>query len=146
MSTRFYPRFVRGNPQLRIFLPDWPLILVKTKGLNKVPDNVVTFKSDVRMTDWDVKNYLEKIYKVPVAGIKSKICCGDIRRSRDPKRPFDVIKDEDYRLTQVTLREGETFKWPDLFPEEVQKEELTEYKKLADELNKTRKQWWQNVD
>lgn len=146
MSTRFYPRFVRGNPQLRIFLPDWPLIMIKPNGLDKIPDNVVTFKTDPRMTDWDIKNYLEKIYKIPVAAIKSRIICGPIRASRDRKRPFDICKEEDYRIAQVTLPIGQTFKWPDLYPEQVHKEELTEYDRLVKEMSKDRKEWFQSID
>ncbi|KAG9510454.1 PRKCA-binding protein, partial [Fragariocoptes setiger] len=122
MSTRFYPRFVKGNPQLRIFLPDWTMTLIKQPNL---PDNVVAFRTDPRMTDWDVKNYLTKIYKINVADIKSKIYAGDI--SRAPDKQY-IIKADDYKIVQVTLPEGKSFKWPDLFPTERFKEELEDYK------------------
>lgn len=133
MSTRFYPRFVKGNPQLRIFLPDWTLIPIKPK--ERQPKNVVLFKTDVRMTDWDIKSYLEKIYKVPVAGIRSDIRHGDLRASSK-----GITKTNDYRLAHVTLTADQTFEWPDLFPREKAKEQTEDYEKTLKELTKERKQ------
>ena len=131
MSTRFYTRFVQGNPQLRIFLPDWKLVMIKNKD---APKNVVTLKTDPRMTDWDIKNYLEKIYKVPVAGLISKIYGGELKQTSK-----GITKLEDYKITRVTLTEGQTFTWPDLFPEGKMKEEMDDYEKTIAELNKERK-------
>lgn len=148
MSTRFYPRFVKGNPQLRIFLPDWPLVMVKPKNRDKAPDNVVVFKTDPRMTDWDIKNYLEKIYKVPVASIRSSICSGRITLTPSRRRTIDqnIVKDNDYRIAHVTLPIGQTFSWPNLFPGEQIQKELSDYQKLVEEANKNRKQWFQGID
>lgn len=131
MSTRFYPRFVKGNPQLRIFLPDWKLIMVKPS--ERQPKNIVTFKTDCRMTDWDIKNYLEKIYKVQVAAIRSRIMSGNLHTSA-----AGLGKKEDYRLANVTLPTGHTFEWPDLFPKEKAEEESEDYEKTLKELTKSR--------
>lgn len=116
MSTRFYPRFVKGNPQLRIFLPDWKMIMIKTKY--KLPENVVTFKVSPRMTDWDVKNYLEKIYKIQVASVKSMIRAGDIYPT-----PTGIAKKDDYKICHVSLPIGQKFSWPNLFPGDQEKED-----------------------
>ena len=62
-----YPVFRRGNPQLRIFLPNFFMKLVKSE--NPQPKNVVTFIVSTSMTKYDVRNYLEKIYKVPVVNV-----------------------------------------------------------------------------
>ena len=43
MSTRLYPKYVLGNPQLRIFLPDFWMILVKNRS-EHMAKNKVTFK------------------------------------------------------------------------------------------------------
>lgn len=131
MSTRFYPRYVKGNPQLRIFLPDWKLIMVKPK--EKLPENIVTFKTSPRMTDWDIKNYLEKIYKVQVASIQSRIWGGDLKRTKE-----GLAKWEDYKIAQVKLPIGQKFVWPDLFPQEKVKETLTDYERTLKEVNKGR--------
>lgn len=131
MSTRFYPRFVKGNPQLRIFLPDWKMVMLKPK--KNMPENIVTFKTDPRMTDWDIKNYLEKIYKVQVAAVKSKIVSGDLVRIKE-----GLAKKEDYKISFVSLTLGQTFKWPDLFPEQKFKENMTDYEKTLKEISKDR--------
>uniref|UniRef100_V5I5T5 Large ribosomal subunit protein uL23m n=1 Tax=Ixodes ricinus TaxID=34613 RepID=V5I5T5_IXORI len=65
MSSRLYPQYVKGNPQLRIFLPNFWMKLVKHG--KPQPPNTVKFVVPLQMTKYDVKNYLEKIYKVPVA-------------------------------------------------------------------------------
>lgn len=129
MSTRFYPRYVRGNPQLRIFLPDWKMIMIKRK--EPMPENTVSFKIDPRMTDWDVKNYLEKIYKVQVAGIKSRIYSGDIHRTIGG----GVGKRRDYKIADVSLPIGQKFTWPDLFPKKKVEEEDNDLQKTREQLS-----------
>jgi large subunit ribosomal protein L23 len=47
MSTRWYPIYQRGNPQLRIFLPNFWMKLVKLDKIsapsNKVPTQLLVF-------------------------------------------------------------------------------------------------------
>ena len=104
------------------------------KPSKPVPENVVAFKTDVKMTDWDIKNYLEKIYKVKIAGISSRIMSGKLRRTRT-----GVSKFEDHRLAEITLAEGQTFKWPDLFPTEKADESFKDYEETLKQLNEGRK-------
>ena len=82
MSSRWYPIYQKGNPQLRVFLPNFWMKMVKpdynqygaSTPSNKV---IVIFKCtklslklqaqfivSSQMTKHDVKNYLEKIYQV----------------------------------------------------------------------------------
>ncbi|CAN8023510.1 unnamed protein product, partial [Ixodes persulcatus] len=69
-----YPQYVKGNPQLRIFLPNFWMKLVKHG--KPQPPNTVKFVVPLQMTKYDVKNYLEKIYKVPVAQVKTFVMLG----------------------------------------------------------------------
>lgn len=131
MSTRFYPRFVKGNPQLRIFLPDWKMVMVKPT--QTMPDHVVTFKVDPRMTDWDVKNYLEKIYKVQVGAIKSAVMAGSLKKLRT-----GLTKRDDFKLVYVSLPTGTTFKWPDLFPKEKLEDQEADMKRTLAAVNEGR--------
>lgn len=98
-----------------------------------MPENVVTFRTDCRMTDWDIKNYLEKIYKVSIAGINSMVRSGDLKRSSK-----GLTKEDDYRIAHVTLPAGQKFEWPDLFPKEKMEEEKTDYEATLKDLNKSR--------
>ena len=59
--------FKKGNPQLRVFLPNFTMTLVKPE--QTIPKNVVLFEISHEMTKQDVKSYLEKIYGVPVANV-----------------------------------------------------------------------------
>lgn len=47
MSTRWYPLYQRGNPQLRVFLPNFWMKLVKSE--HKQPENIVTFEVSMGM-------------------------------------------------------------------------------------------------
>lgn len=141
MSGRFYPRFVKGNPQLRVFLPDWKITMIKSHWTSDShPNNVVLFKTDVRMTDWDVKNYLEKIYKVSVGSIKSRIVPGETFRV-DEKYTL-VGKKDDYRIVRLTLPEGQTFQWPDLFPSKKKEEEEADQRRVLKEVMPDKSSWF----
>ncbi|OQR71231.1 39S ribosomal protein L23 [Tropilaelaps mercedesae] len=124
MSTRFYPLYRRGNPQLRIFLPNFFMKLVR----NKIdqPPNVVSFVVPLEMTQFDVKNYLEKIYNVPVAQVSTKVVLGKIK-PQEYKRY--LIKEDDYRLATVTLPEGCFFQFPNMFPQDRQARDAEDMRK-----------------
>lgn len=101
-----------------------------------MPDNVVSFKVDPKMTDWDIKNYLEKIYKIQVAAVNSMIMAGEIYRVKDGA---GVAKREDYKIAHVSLPIGQKFEWPNLFPDDKEKEEETERERIVKEITKDRK-------
>lgn len=76
------------------------------------------------MTDYDVKNYLDKIYKIPFVQISSMIKCGKIEPA--PGKNYLIKSTDDYRLVDVYLKEGMTFKFPNVFPEKIVKEQDSE--------------------
>lgn len=98
MSTRWYPIYQRGNPQLRVFLPNFWMKLVRPA--HEQPKNVVQFACSMEMTKYDVQNYLEKIYKVPVIDVRTRIAMGPTKRDQTIGY---VVKDEDVKLAYVTL-------------------------------------------
>lgn len=102
------------------------------------------------MTKYDVKNYLEKIYKIPVMNVQTRVVCGEIKRAKS--LPY-LVKDDDYRESIVDLvninnfiillkkiflpffylqPKHVQFEYPDLSGEKVT---------LKDELEKIRKQF-----
>lgn len=102
-----------------------------------LPPNEVKFVIPLQMTKYDVKNYLEKIYKVPVADVRTKIMQGKIRRAEGKSY---LVKDDDYRVAFVTLPKGEEFTFPDLFSKSaVMEKEESMQKQLdqSEELKKT---------
>ncbi|CAG2105113.1 unnamed protein product, partial [Medioppia subpectinata] len=129
MSSRWYPRYVLGNPQLRVFLPDFWMVLQKPK--DPLPANRVQFKIPVIMTKWDVRNYLEKIYKIPVVNVRTVVRCGDIKRANGK---MYLIKEEDYKTAIVDLPKDMTFEFPDLFPHEKVDQMSTDLKDGQKEL------------
>ncbi|CAN7938538.1 unnamed protein product, partial [Ixodes hexagonus] len=130
-----YPQYVKGNPQLRIFLPNFWMKLVKHE--KPLPSNTVKFIIPLQMTKYDVKNYLEKIYKVPVAQVKTAVMLGNIKRAEGKQY---LIKEDDYRVAFVTLPKGEKFEFPDVYPEEKIREKEVSYMKQAEELKEVKQQ------
>lgn len=98
MSTRWYPLFKPGGPQLRVFLPNFWLKLVRPS--HEQPENTVQFACSMEMTKYDVKNYLEKIYNIPVVEVRTRIAMG--RTKRDLKVGY-VTKEDDTKYAYVTM-------------------------------------------
>ncbi|XP_050726317.1 39S ribosomal protein L23, mitochondrial-like [Eriocheir sinensis] len=117
MSTRWYPLYRHGNPQLRVFLPNFFMKIVKPK--DPQPPNVVQFHVSPEMTKYDIKNYLEKIYKINVENIITHNKMGEFSRS---KFGGYIVKDDDYKVAYVTLPKDQKFEFPDLFPKEKEEE------------------------
>ncbi|XP_013100469.1 large ribosomal subunit protein uL23m [Stomoxys calcitrans] len=120
MSTRWYPIYQRGNPQLRVFLPNFWMKLIRPT--EPQPNNVATFSVSMEMTKYDVKNYLEKIYKIPVMDVRTRIAMGSTKR--DSTYGY-VTKNDDMKIAYVTMPKDMEFKFPDIFAkkEETKKAE-----------------------
>ena len=108
MSSRWYPIYQKGNPQLRVFLPNFWMKIVGTEAIYgtkhvPLPKNKVHFIVSSEMTKVDVKNYLEKIYKVPVSEVRTLNKMGKTRRNGMGEY---VVKDDDYKVAFVTLAPG----------------------------------------
>lgn len=130
MSTRWYPIYQRGNPQLRVFLPNFWMKLVRPHG-NQLP-NVVNFHCSMEMTKFDIKNYLEKIYNIPVVDVRTKIHMGKFRR--DIGKGY-IVKDDDIKSAIITLPKDMKFEYPNLF--EMAKDEEEEAEKSLGDAKKS---------
>ncbi|XP_051155618.1 39S ribosomal protein L23, mitochondrial [Leptopilina boulardi] len=125
MSTRWYPFYQRGNPQLRVFLSNFWLKLVKPE--QKQPKNIVKFHCSMEMTRFDVKNYLEKIYNIKSVNVRTRIKLGET----STKKTGYVVKDDDIKIAYVVLNRNESFEFPDVFvTEEVKKDKEEETEQL----------------
>ncbi|KOC68461.1 putative 39S ribosomal protein L23, mitochondrial [Habropoda laboriosa] len=127
MSTRWYPLYQKGNPQLRVFLPNFWLKLVKPE--RNQPNNIIQFHCSMEMTRFDVKNYLEKIYDIHPIQVNTRIALGKTHKPTN-----FVVKDDDVKIAYVTLPKGETFTFPNVLPEDNTdksqlKETMNEHKK-----------------
>ena len=131
MSTRFYPIYQLGNPQLRIFLPNFWMKLVKPE--EPQPPNVVQFITHTGMTNYDIKNYLEKIYNVKVVHVQSDLEDGKIRPAF--KNGY-LVKEDDFRRAYVTLPRDVKFEFPSL---ESEKKKADEIKEREDHLEQIKK-------
>ncbi|XP_073203348.1 large ribosomal subunit protein uL23m isoform X2 [Lepidochelys kempii] len=93
-----YPLYQLGNPQLRIFRPNFFMTLVRP-GVPQ-PEDTVQFRVSMQMTRVDVKNYLEKIYNVPVSVVRTRIQYG-ANNKRNHKN--QKVKKPDYKVAYVQL-------------------------------------------
>ncbi|TPP63732.1 39S ribosomal protein L23 [Fasciola gigantica] len=118
-----YPKFTPGDPRPRCFLPPYWMKMLYP-GPNNPTDHVV-FKVHPQMTKYDVQQYLEKIYDVPVVHVRVKQVFHDLEPNDQSaeKRLQRIVnplmfppKPERYeKLAYVRLAPGTTFEFPDLF-------------------------------
>ncbi|XP_043512248.1 probable 39S ribosomal protein L23, mitochondrial [Frieseomelitta varia] len=113
MSTRWYPLYQKGNPQRRIYLPNFWLKLVKPE--HNQPKNIIEFHCSMEMTRFDVRNYLEKIYNVHPVYVNMRIALG---KTYIPHGSKFVVKDDDVKIAYVALPKTETFTFPDIIPKD----------------------------
>ncbi|XP_072128376.1 large ribosomal subunit protein uL23m isoform X4 [Mobula birostris] len=93
-----YPLYQYGNPQLRIFRTNFFMTLVRPG--KEQPENTVQFRIPMEMTKPDVKNYLQGIYNVPVAAVRTRIqFCTSKKRNHKNQR----VKRPDYKVAYVQL-------------------------------------------
>ncbi|XP_074193026.1 large ribosomal subunit protein uL23m isoform X8 [Rhinolophus sinicus] len=107
-----YPLYQLGNPQLRVFRTNFFIQLVRPGTAQ--PDDTVQFRIPMEMTRVDLRNYLERIYNVPVSAVRTRVQHGS-NRKRDHRNVR--LKKSDYKVAYVQLAHGQTFTFPDLFPE-----------------------------
>ncbi|XP_004278120.1 39S ribosomal protein L23, mitochondrial isoform X2 [Orcinus orca] len=124
-----YPLYQLGNPQLRVFRTNFFIQLVRP-GMAQ-PEDTVQFRIPMEMTRVDLRNYLERIYNVPVAAVRTRVQHGSNRR-RDYRNVR--IKKPDYKVAHVQLAHGQTFTFPDLFPEKKRAEGSSVTEDLQDQV------------
>ncbi|XP_037697175.1 39S ribosomal protein L23, mitochondrial isoform X2 [Choloepus didactylus] len=112
MESCRYPLYQLGNPQLRVFRTNFFIRLVRPGTAQ--PEDTVQFQVPMEMTRVDVRNYLQSIYGVPVAAVRTRVQHGSSRR-RDHRNVR--LKRPDSKVAYVQLAHGQTFAFPDLFPE-----------------------------
>ncbi|XP_064193104.1 large ribosomal subunit protein uL23m isoform X3 [Anguilla rostrata] len=93
-----YPLYQIGNPQLRVFRPNFFLTLVRPG--KELPPDTVQFRIPIEMTKCDVKNYLEKIYNVPVGAVRTRIQYGTNKKRNHLNQR---VKTPDYKVAYVQL-------------------------------------------
>ncbi|VUZ46362.1 unnamed protein product [Hymenolepis diminuta] len=142
-----YPKFTPGDPQLRMFLPlFWMKMLYPGENC---PKRLAVFKIHPQMTKFDVKQYLEKIYNVPVVGVRVKMLYHDLP-------PLDAAEDKRFaigsafphllpreperyeKVAYVHLAPGHEFEFPDIFKDgkrpSTQIEQLLKASQIRDDL------------
>ncbi|XP_067604011.1 large ribosomal subunit protein uL23m [Pseudorca crassidens] len=124
-----YPLYQLGNPQLRVFRTNFFIQLVRP-GMAQ-PEDTVQFRIPMEMTRVDLRNYLGRIYNVPVAAVRTRVQHGSNRR-RDYRNVR--IKKPDYKVAHVQLAHGQTFTFPDLFPEKKRAEGSSVTEDLQDQV------------
>ncbi|XP_038310190.1 39S ribosomal protein L23, mitochondrial isoform X10 [Canis lupus familiaris] len=94
----WYPLYQLGNPQLRIFRTNFFIQLVRPGTAQ--PEDTVQFRIPMEMTRVDLRNYLERIYNVPVAAVRTRVQHGS-NRKRDYRNVR--VKKPDYKVAYVQL-------------------------------------------
>ncbi|EJW84233.1 hypothetical protein WUBG_04855, partial [Wuchereria bancrofti] len=104
MSTRIYRLWQPGNPNIRVFLPDFWMKVVDPYPV-RLPKHVVKFEVDKRMTRHDVREYLEKIYNLPVREVRTLVKTGQITYDfpLDKEKRRALWKEDDKKYAYVFM-------------------------------------------
>ncbi|XP_018418166.1 PREDICTED: 39S ribosomal protein L23, mitochondrial [Nanorana parkeri] len=136
MANRvIYPLYQLGNPQLRVFRTNFVMTLVRPG--KEQPSDTVQFRIPIEMTKFDVQNYLLSIYNVPVSYVRTRIQFGSNRKRNHLNQK---VKRPDYKVAYVQLGQGQTFKFPDLFPEKEDAIESGSFDQIQSEFVENEKQ------
>ncbi|KAK0083195.1 hypothetical protein PV325_009182 [Microctonus aethiopoides] len=138
MSTRWYRLYQKGNPQLRVFLPNFWMKIVRPQ--ESQPPNIVEFHCSMEMTKYDIKNYLEKIYKLNVKDVRTRIKMGEFKKCLDGGY---IVKDDDIKVAYAILPKEESFIFPDIFSSERKKKEEQDEKKTIEQMKESHKKFLQ---
>ncbi|KAL7069628.1 hypothetical protein ACQ4LE_011086 [Meloidogyne hapla] len=122
MTSRVHRLWFPGDGRPRVFLPDfWIKLLEPQKvGYMRLPKNAAMFEVDLRMSRFDVREYLEKIYKFPVRDVRLRNLEGKITWDYplDKQKRKALWKDEDKKIAFVFFKKDFVAEFPNLFPDE----------------------------
>ena len=104
------PLWNPGNERTRLYLPLYWLRMVEHR--RALPPDTVKFECHWQMTCQDVKEYLEKLYQVPILDVRIEIEKG--KYMKHPKMPGKLSPPlDDKKYAYVQLRDAK-FKYPKL--------------------------------
>jgi large subunit ribosomal protein L23 len=137
------PLWYPGNPRHRIFLPLYWMKAVKPT--RSMPKDFVKFECHWQMSSNDVKQYLEKVYQIPVLDVRVEIQKGEI--VEHPKGAHKLAPPlDDRKFVYVQLKEGE-FEFPDIFgSKDPVKEAKTQEKAMTSVKNREKNKYIRRLD
>ena len=138
-----YPLYSPGNPQLRIYLPLFWMRMIKPEL--DLPKGTYLFETHPQMTDADIKQYLEKIYKVDVSHVKTFLKKGEEEKHRI--YGYGIGRERDPKFAYISLL-NETFEFPDIFKDNKTEQDkmIQEYKEMEEKSIKDQHENWQRED
>ena len=125
------PLWSPGDSRHKIFMPLYWLKMVEPK--REIPKDFVKFECHWQMTKNDVKEYLEKLYKVKVLDVRINITRGEyIKHPAKPNSLSPPMEDRKYAFVQ--LRDVE-FSFPKIFDSDYVDKDEQEKKKFQNIQN-----------
>jgi len=139
MTSRIARLWQPGNPQIRVFLPDFWMRLVETPstGPRRLMKNCACFEVDPRMNEHDIRQYLEKIYQLPVRDVRTQMIDGEIQWDLplDRRNRRALWKKSNKKKALVFFRRDVQWTFPDLFTTDQEQVELERAKANQERTN-----------
>ncbi|KRY23578.1 putative 39S ribosomal protein L23, mitochondrial [Trichinella patagoniensis] len=145
MTTRLHRLLPEGVKKTRVFLPDTWMKVLKPEKNEHLPKYMVKFAVSPEMNADDVREYLKKIYQLPVREVRLEIRQGKMIRHfdeyKEPSRMAGefgkvIDKQPDETVAYVTMRKDFNFEFPELFPEITFEREMKQLKRLQQSVDK----------
>ncbi|MEN2500299.1 MAG: 54S ribosomal protein L23, mitochondrial [Marteilia pararefringens] len=111
-----------SNGKINLLFPHYWIRILNDKN---IPPSILKIEAHIQMTKYDIKEYLEKLYRIPVMGMRTQIFQGKLRKNYvDSQKPDQ--EEPDYKYAWVELPHGYEFRFPEIEQEVNRKaEELT---------------------
>ncbi|CAF0783876.1 unnamed protein product [Adineta ricciae] len=134
--TPRYPKWQPGDPTHRIFFPQFWMRIVRPEENRPLRHNVVRFECHIEMTKNDIKQYLEKLYKIETLDITTIIKQG--KENRHPVSSEIIDPDPDRKFAYVFLK-NETFTYPDIWRGQKPSDEFVKDERRMQTANEKQK-------
>mmetsp|Transcript_9391 Transcript_9391/g.11787 ORF Transcript_9391/g.11787 Transcript_9391/m.11787 type:complete len:123 (-) Transcript_9391:139-507(-) len=116
-------RATRTLLQYKIFLPDMPITLIGAQSATEVSPARATFRVLPKMTKHEVKEYLTKIYDLPVKKVNTANYMGKYKRALG-KRKIIYYKYRDFKKAFVTFDSSFTDVGRGVTPEQIDYDDI----------------------
>lgn len=97
----------RAARQFRMWMPNMPMMLVSARNATESHPAYATFRVEPRMTKHEIKEYLTKIYELPVQKVNTMNYLGKRKRLMT-RRGMMYYKYRDFKKAVVYFQESMT--------------------------------------
>mmetsp|Transcript_15328 Transcript_15328/g.21357 ORF Transcript_15328/g.21357 Transcript_15328/m.21357 type:complete len:131 (-) Transcript_15328:112-504(-) len=99
------PLLAKVNMGFRMWMPNLPMTLVSARSATATQNASAVFRVSPKMTKWEIREYLTKIYQLPVKNVNTMNYMG-ARKRVIGRRKIAYLKQKDFKKAIVTFEDS----------------------------------------